>query len=101
VLDRCGGEWASRRKRKRHGQEPHDRDQAHALLALEHIEQALDATCKGTDLTKYTIVGSSRLHASSSPVATFIEWCATTGITTEREFTDEVKRARKAAGLEE
>jgi hypothetical protein len=70
------------------------KQKAHALIGLERIEQAIDATCKGTDLQRYQLAGAGRLRASGSPLHTFLEWCARTGIITEREFADEVKRAR-------
>jgi hypothetical protein len=76
------------------------KQKAVALISLERIEQAIDATCKGTDLVPYNLPGAGRFHISGSPLHVFLEWCSRTGVITEREFADEWHRARKAAGLE-
>jgi hypothetical protein len=70
------------------------KQKAHALIALEQIEQAIEKTVKGTDMAPYTLAGSSRLRVASSPVRKFLEWCTSKGIISEREFTSEVERAR-------
>jgi hypothetical protein len=76
------------------------RQKALALLAVEHVEQAITVTIRGTDLENYKLAGSSRLHISGSPLHVFLEWCARTGVITQREYSEEWHRARKAAGLE-
>jgi hypothetical protein len=67
---------------------------ARALIGLERIEQAIDAMVKGTDLTRYVLAGSSRLRNAGGAVQTYLEWCARTGIISEKEFQAELERAR-------
>jgi hypothetical protein len=69
-------------------------EKALALIGLEHIEQALDVVVKNTDLQRYKLADAGRLRISGSPLCVFLEWCARTGVISQREFDDELKRAR-------
>jgi hypothetical protein len=70
------------------------KQKAQALIGLERIEHAIEKIVKGTDLKPYTLRGSSRLRVTGSPLYTFLDWCAHTGIISQKEFDDELKRAR-------